>query len=607
MLVFSELYPWEGKTLGFKNPVIYLLLSNFETIEQKLGMDTDDVAEPEAKETQPLKKSRKMQAAEDDVMRFEERVKRNYCSYIVQTLVFLSLVALWFIAVTNARGDQSYNSMNRSIISSTTGARSAFDETYSTYITELQQTSSFFRVKQTEDILPFVSTIEYSIYYMPYVTSARPATVAGMTSYFPYLQLRQLRSEVKSCDVAEYDVDYYCAQPLHKQILTNDLERNGYVLEFEDGDSRALPIDGLFEVYPFSGNTLEITAKNYTEYMLSVEKLVEVDWITLNTRYFVLTANYFNPNFSGYTMMMFTFMLDIEMNIVPRYIISTYYYEFYGPGEYVLSILILLTSFLMIVITVRDMTLHPDEIKYMSNHKSSSMTLTTEDIQAKLIEWENHDNRTMTKRIHCLDFLSWVVLVSAMGAIALVIMHYIWFFSILNKEFDVSDTEYVDLAYASQFYESLVIYQGMVTIFMILGVFKYGRYWIKIMAVLTKMIIVKLQYFFGFSLVSCIGLIGFAMYFFGVLGPYEYRASISYLALTGMTRLFVGRWFTTDIFAEFISVWYVIMPLFFFLYYKMTIVTLSIINLQTQFMKVMEDVAKQPQKKMAIKLLSPAT
>lgn len=588
MLVVEELYPWGSQTLEFKNPKVYLHLSNFESIEDKLGDTDDDYSDHETKATKPLVMSKKKKDEADVKENFNTRLRRNFILYIFQTGTFIALMVLWLTSVMTARDILAYNFMNRSIISKTTGERSAFDETYSTYITTLQQTSYFFRVKQPEDILPFIASIESVLFYIGYTTNTKAGTIEGLTKFFPYVQLRQIRSEVDDCDFPEFDIDKKCARELNGHLLTNDIVRNGYVAEYKDGDTRAAGVSTGTEIFSLGGNVIELPALNYTEYIQDSQATIELDWITLNTRYTSFTVNYFNPSLSAYTCMVYSFIFDLEQDIVPSYHIITYYYEFYSPGETLIAALLMLCSMALIILSFRDATMHPEEIAHMSEAMSSSKAHTTEEMKKSLAEWEEYDKKRLKERCHRLDILSFVAAGSAVGIIILVITHFVWFYSFLKEEFDVSNTEYNDLVFISLFYNALVICQGIITILLSVGVLKYSQYWIRIMAMMVRMIITKVEHFFGFWMVCVIGIIGFAMYFFGVLGPYEYRAALNYLILEGVSRLFVGRWFTTDVFIDFISVWYVILPIIAFMYFKMTIITLSIINLQWQFMRVKE-------------------
>mmetsp|Transcript_27261 Transcript_27261/g.48985 ORF Transcript_27261/g.48985 Transcript_27261/m.48985 type:complete len:611 (-) Transcript_27261:23-1855(-) len=591
MLVREELYPWGSAALNFRNPKIYLLLSNFETIAFKLGEYDEENTERETRPTVTSAPISKKKREEEEIKgNFSARIKKNFIFYILQTINFLIIMLVWLAAIMSAKDNLAYNNMNRSIISQTTGARQAFDETYSTYITELQKTSTFFRVKQPEDILPFVSSIEYLLYHVQYVINSNPGTISGFTYFFPYMQLRQLRSKVDDCDFPEFDVNNVCARELSEDQLTNDLERNGFLSEYDDGDSRSPGTRGTDNVYPLSGNILNIAATNYTRYIQDTQAIVELDWMTLNTRFTSLTVNLYNPSLNAYTCIVYMFMLDLEQDVVPRYQITSYYYEFYEPGELVLSGLLFFTCITMILFTMRDMFMHQDEVKYMSELKAASKTKTPEEMKKHLADWEDYDRKGFRERCHSLDLLSIVALISVIGVVSLVITHFCWYYIVIKEEFEVSNTEFVDLLVAAQFYDTIIVIQGIITILLSVSILKFSKYWISIMAIMVKMIIIKVEHFLGFCCASIIGLIGFAMYFYGVLGPYEYRAAINYLALSGMVRFFVGRWFTTDNFGEFISVWYCILPMIAFLYYRMTISTLSIINLQWQFMKAREGV-----------------
>lgn len=591
MFLLDELYPWESQRLSFMNPKVFLLLSNFESLEDKLGEYEDETMELEDKPTPPLPSiSKKKRDEENDKDKFKVRVKQNFIVHIIQTANFAMVMLLWLTAIMAARDNLSYNYMNRAIIAKTTGPRDAFDETYSTYITELQKTSAFFRVKQVEDILPFVGSIEYILFNIKYVINSRPSTLQGFTYFSPYMQLRQLRSKVDECNFPEFEIDKLCANVLFGNELTNDLIRNGYVIDYEEGDKRSSGIRGVNDIYPLSGNVIEISSMNYSEYSQQAFNLVEQDWITLNTRYTALTINYFNPSLSAYTSMVYNFVLDLEQDVVPCYQISSFYYEFYSPSDIAISVLLLLACFCMSALLIRDMFKHPQELQHMDEIKTASKNTSLENIRKNLSEWESFEQMNLRRRCHRPDFLSFVVLVSIVGIIIILIVHFIWYFGIMKNEFDVSSSKYDDLIFATQFFDTIVVFQGVITILLSVGILKYSKYWINTMAIMVKMIVVKAQRFLGFCTVSIIGIIGFAMYFYGVLGPYEYRAALNYLALTGMVRLFVGRWFTTDVFSEFISVWYVILPILAFLYFRMSLVMISIINLQWQFMKANEGV-----------------
>jgi hypothetical protein len=593
MLVREELFPWETQTLSFITPKVYVLLSNFETLEQKLDNSIDDGSDDEDLKKLPPPKSKKKIEEENVAEELKARVKQNSVFYIVQTVVYLVLMLLWLTSVMSAKDNLAYNYMNQQVLADTTGVRKAFDETYSTYITDLQRNSAFFRIKQTEDIIAFIASLEYLIYYVGYSTGSELATIASFNRIFPYLQLRQLRSEVDDCDFAEFDIDALCARSLSSGILTSDIEVNGYTVEYKEGDTRSKGIRAVNYIYPLSGNVIEVPCLNYTAYMLSSATLNEIDWVTKNTRYMALTMNIYNPSLHAYTSIVFSFVFDQEQNVTPQYSISTYYYKFYGPGEVAITVLLLLCSVAMMLIIVRDMFVHPEENRFMSNRKTKATPRSPEEIRKDLTEWDEYLNLSLCRRCHRPDPLSSIILVSSLGIISLVIVHIVWYFSVLQPDFDVSDTDYVDLVFATQVYDTIVVFQGVVTILLCFGVLKYSKYWISTMAIMTRMIIVKIERFFGFIMASFLGIIGFAMYFYGVLGPYEYRACIDYLALSGMVRFFVGRWFTTEAFADFISVWFLILPFFAFLYFKMTILLLSVINLQHQFMKSTVEVSSR--------------
>jgi hypothetical protein len=585
--VLDTLYPWRPIKLAFADAKIFVILANFEEIEDKIwpqgeACESDDSIQREVPLSEMI--DQRLKKEEEHVrLQIAARMTELKLFTIAETVVYLIILVLWLVYITITQDVMYLNTMNTTILREFTGYRHVGDVTYSTYESDFLKNSAFFSTRSETAIYAFISMIEYNIYLTPYLTDIAQGNLAGSAIIFPYFELRTKRSKVHKCDVAEFTVDWLCPLDLSHELTAPIGQRPPYI-EWEEGDTRSTGLRSYHGLYSQSGNILDMPTRNHTAYKLRQHLLTEVDYITKNTRYIVTTMNFYSAETQNVAIHNYNFEFDLQNDIVASYDLYSFSTVDYTKVELAFAVVLVALCLVHLALAFRTLFRDPSEIEYSEQRKVHLDNFPLEKLKALLATWKSNGSLVYLKRLRKPLVQEVIVVVSSVGIVAVVFAKLIWYYAILKPEFDILSQRSTDLIYVAQLQQAIYDLQGAIVVIEAIGVLKYVELSHSSMTFVKNMLtnsVIKLR---GIYLSWLVIAVGFGVSFYLVIGPYEYRTASLYLLIAAMSRGFLGRWFAGEDFLSFISPFAVIFLLATFMMIRYVLFLITVITLQQCYM-----------------------
>jgi hypothetical protein len=585
--VLETLYPWRHIKLAFADAKVFVTLTNYEQIEDKIwpqgeACESEDSIEREVplSELMNLKEQREEEEVRQQI---SARMTDLKLFTIAETVVYLTILVLWLAYITMTQDVRYLYTMNSTILREFTGSRHVDDVTYSTYESEFLKGSSFFSTRSETAIYAFISKIENNIYLAPYLTDLAQGNLAGSAFIFPYFELRTKRSKVHKCDVAEFTVDWLCPLDLTHELTAKIGQRPPYI-DWTEGDSRSTGLRSYHSLYSLSGNFIDMPTRNHTEYKLKQHQLSEVDYITKNTRYIVTTMNFYSAETQNVAIHNYNFEFDLQNDIVASYDLYSFSTVDYTKVELAFAVVLVVLCIAHLVLAFRTLFRDQSEIEYSEQRKVHLDNFPLDKLKALLHTWTSNGALFVLKRLRKPLLQEVIVMVSSVGIIAVVFAKLIWYYAILKPEFTILSDKSTDLIYVAQLQQALYDIQAALVVIEGVGVLKYVELSHSSMTFVKNMLtnsVIKLR---GIYLSLLFVGVGFGVCFYLVIGPYEYRTASLYLLVAAICRGFLGRWFAGEDFLSFISPLVVIFLLGAFIMLRYVLYLITVITLQQCYM-----------------------
>lgn len=163
----------------------------------------------------------------------------------------------------------------------------------------------------------------------------------------------------------------------------------------------------------------------------------------------------------------------------------------------------------------------------------------------------------------------------------------IWDKAVYEQHIDITQDKFADWYYIGWVQNAFGTLRVLTSILITYGLVKYLRVFIPQLDVMTLVLRKAVINSLGFAKFAVVGFLGFLMYFFLTVGPYSLPFSEMSFSLMSLMQLLVGRWRSPIDATEFISVWYLTIPLIFFAYCRTIVVLLQIVKFQHDLKLVM--------------------
>lgn len=165
------------------------------------------------------------------------------------------------------------------------------------------------------------------------------------------------------------------------------------------------------------------------------------------------------------------------------------------------------------------------------------------------------------------------------------IIRLVWYFQVFSSDFTISHSEFIDLTRVAVFSKTISDLDSAVILIMMVAFIKYVMFWFDSVAVMANMLKKSLMVIFGFLTVFFVPQIGFMLSFHYIIGPYEFFYSTKILAFLAMMKAQLGTWTTNTDFGQFISVYFALILIGLFLFWRIVIFYIQTTSIRWEIME----------------------
>lgn len=573
--IMEEIYVWNKIKLRDSNFLLYLVLRDYTSLQERMEQIFPKAESPEIITTQNQEsnpsfftnKRQKKNKHKDKIESIKSKKKIYNIQYMAQFFLSLSLFLLWgFLLVTDIGIEES--AWVNNILENEFLYPFRYDSGSNTAYTNFTSVSS---------IDKFWSYLEYTkeIFY----SGNTPGLVYNGIYVANYIQLRQLRTELKQCydpNIGNYTctTDYSWVKPSYKSSI------GSYSFQRYSEFSQGFYLYGILSVYPLSGYAAELPVADLNEWESIVAQLQSVNWIDEGTRAIFITMNFFAPSPRVISMLIPVFEISSSGIFVQNFKIYSLQDALFSNTRLTIHILIFIVSLFLLILSIRNLFRIPEEYKYYKLKDDTKFDYKT--LQDKLDE---NLKKKFFKRIHKPKFGDLLGILCVISALIIEISNLSWYFSIYKSYIDYVHS-YADLYERLQGYGMTNDARAILILFLACNLM---RYYSRFLSKYSEAFVVLLECFkmFYYYVILCfLPLFVFSVHYFFFLGPYNPAFCLFEATFVSTIRLFIGSWPTSQDFIYQLNYQYLVALQFMFLVWRMIVINYQIIIFQTKITKL---------------------
>ena len=577
-LVLEELYPWLNIRENTGNRKLYLVLGNFENVASKLapyigGQRDVDLDEGEVDDQQ----NRKQEELEQTMVEIKSRMRKHLIMNLVQSVLYIGLLVVWTLALLLSKNVSQTSWMNYTIQKNMFYHPTIPTETLYNVFPNFVEPSDrrFSAVRDTLSFTNYLGYLRDLLLVYPSQSLVEPGTLNYHIRFFHIAEMRQLRETIKKC--TPYAETYDCADYGPQLFGTSDPGL------FESSMNQQ---NQTFDTFVSSGAyTALIDVSDLASWDQYTNHLFVTSWFNLGTTSVIFTLNAFCPDIAMVTVVRFMCEVDQQLNIQPSFQLSSFPYEYYNGSNIALQILLIIFILVLSFLLIYDSQYLPSEMSYFAHRNNEEDLIDIGKPEDLLLSWKKQEKKPFFKRLHRPRSEEIINYVTFICLIILLILRLIWYFQILKRDFEITNTKYVDLTRVSAFSDIVSDLESALVLMLMVSCVKYVMFWFEKVAVMAIMLKASMTILVQFVAVLLIPLLGFLLCFHYLIGPYEFMFSSKIMAFLGMIKAELGTWTSGRDFTVFISPYFAAVVLALFVFWRIAVLFLQITSVRWELME----------------------
>lgn len=580
MKVSNELYVWQNTKLRQKNFLLYLVLSNYSELSEKVNQVFTKENEDETKifiEDLSVITSRTFDKIPNSTNKISKKSsaiasKRFWLrfQYFAQWGLYTALFLTWvFTLSTNY--DVNNKSWINKCISRTLLWNFRFSDESTRTIFGPSVESDFFLVTNTEKLWQYIFNIQEKL-----TSDNEQGLLANNIYTLQYMEVRQLRTKVTQC---ENEFNYSCTGSYFHNSNRDEKKLGPYWYQDYKIRQSSVFIYGELGFYPNSGYLNSVNLQDESDYNQNLTDLKASGWIDEGTRAVFITINFYNPESDILTIAMPYFEINPSGFIIHNFKIYSIKKNLLEGSQIVANLFIFIISVILLCLDIRQNIRHPQEKKAFVY---GCLEIELELLYDEIVNYEKENLFMKLKKPTKDELFSHFTLTCV---IVLEIIGLSFYLGLYKQATEIS-LGYTDLFGALQGVSMLNDANTIVTIFIAVNVTRFILIWFSMICKYSQVVLnVMIQYSFTI-LCSVVPILIFSVFFQFFLGHIEESFSNYSKSFISTIRLFCGNWPVSTNFLYFVNSDILVLILLCFSAMKYFLVTFQIAYIQSEFWKL---------------------
>lgn len=583
--IIDELYKWNRIKLKDHNFLLYLVLRNYTSLQERMNQifpksitkESQDSDTEEAHQNLISNRKKKEIKTETISEKVLKRKKWYICQVILQSLLYVTLFLLWVFLLGTEMNTQQATWVNQEVTRNFLWEFGFNDEEIGS-------------VYGTDQASPIMSIIDRATLW-DYISSIQNLTsnierqgILGTAIYpFRYIELRQLRTKNETKE--DPYIGNYTSTVEYKWYSTSDKSSLGSGEEnYEKYTSRSAGVFvyGNLAVYPLSGfiNNLDIYSTT-ADWATNISTLQNMEWINDGTRAVFITMNFLNPTSKIITILMPYIEITASGIYIPNFKIYSVQNSFFSTERSLIHAFILIIAILLFIIEIIDNIRLPEEIHAYSIRRGGLKESNYEDLHDKIIK---HHAKNFFKRFHRPRAVEIVSFFTLFCVITIEIAGYSWYAAKFKTHVQYTEG-YANFYGTFQGFAMLNDVRTIITLLLAINIIRYFIIWMSEISQMFKVVKYAFTQYVFYIILCWLPILFFSVHYYYFLGPFTNVFNTLEHSYVSVIRIFTGQWPTNSNFLSFVDSGYLVLLHFCFIIWKMIVLNFQIIIFQMRLSK----------------------
>ena len=574
--VIEEIYVWKKIKLKDENFVLYLVLKNYNSLQQRMDemfprKETEELDSPNPEDvaTNLISSKEAVDKLTEIKNMMKIRKKVYFIQTVLQTICYFTLFFLWvFIIITEISIENSTwvnRELENTFIYEFNYTNNDNFEVYGNYdSTLIMKVSSIYSLWQYIDVLR-------NIFY----NSANQQGIISNSLYaLDYIQISQIRTQVNICK-NPYVGNYSCTTDYN--IFDNYKGSIGnYSFQNYQSISDGVYIAGILSLYPLAGYSVELPVKNETGWNETIFQLKNTTWIDTGTRAVFISMNFINPTSQIITSVVPFFEISSSGVFIRNFKISTAQNKLYSVSSSIIHFFIVLIVLFLLFLEIGNNIRLKDEKRFFSVTPHFNR-LGKEEMQELLLKHKQIKCYKRFRKPELGEFFSFLTLIFILVLELTIIT---WYNAVFNKKIS-SSAGYSNIYGTLQGYNMINDARSIMTLWLSINIIRYILIWLSKVSQMFKVVIYSSTQYSFYIVLFYIPLLAFSVHYMYFLGPYSQEFNSLHSSLLSVIQIFNGQWPSATNFLNYIDSGYFVAVHMFFIIWRMIVIKLQIIMFQS--------------------------